>query len=126
MSLKILSKEIDFFRALQANEKDIACKACWDVVEYKILKNSCFRLSSIVRLSWILTWCLLLQQSSPVSGLRCYVCGGHSGTPCRGGIGDTSPAILDSGEVVQDPVQECTDLINNRGCVKQFVDGGEK
>ena len=63
-----------------------------------------------------------------VSSLRCYVCGGHSGTPCRGGLGaeagDTEAATSEAGARVQDPVQECTDLINNRGCVKQFVNGG--
>ena len=37
-------------------------------------------------------------------------------------MGDTEP--LEDGVKVQDPVQECTDLINNRGCVKQFVNGG--
>ena len=68
-----------------------------------------------------------------VSSLRCYVCGGHSGTPCRGGLGaeqglqggDTEAATSEAGARVQDPVQECTDLINNRGCVKQFVNGGK-
>ena len=38
-------------------------------------------------------------------------------------MGDTEPVVED-GLMVQDPVQECTDLINNRGCVKQFVNGG--
>ena len=68
-----------------------------------------------------------------VSSLRCFVCGGHSGTPCRGGLGaeqglqggDTEAATSEAGARVQDPVQECTDLINNRGCVKQFVNGGK-
>ena len=32
----------------------------------------------------------------------------------------------EAGAEGQDPVQECTDLINNRGCVKQFVNGGKK
>ena len=31
---------------------------------------------------------------------------------------------LETEMTAQDPVQECTDLINNRGCVKQFVNGG--
>ena len=39
-------------------------------------------------------------------------------------MGDTEPVIEDGANGVQDPVQECTDLINNRGCVKQFVNGG--
>ena len=64
----------------------------------------------------------------PASALRCYVCGGHSGTPCRGGMGDTGAleeGALDTEGTAGDPVQECTDLINNRGCVKQFVNGGK-
>ena len=33
--------------------------------------------------------------------------------------------IVQSGLVgIHDPVQECNDQINNRGCVKQFVNGG--
>jgi len=85
-----------------------------------------FRLSSYV-LSW---YCVLVVSVASVSSLRCYVCGGHSGTPCRGGLGaeqgpagDTEAATSEAGARVQDPVQECTDLINNRGCVKQFVNG---
>ena len=89
----------------------------------------CFRLSSYV-LSW---YCVLVVGVASVSSLRCYVCGGHSGTPCRGGLGaeqglqggDTEAATSEAGARVQDPVQECTDLINNRGCVKQFVNGGK-
>lgn len=75
------------------------------------------RLSSI-----ILGWWLVLASVGNVQGLRCFVCGGHSGTPCRGGVGDTS-SLQDPETAPQDPVQECTDLINNRGCVKQFVNG---
>ena len=88
----------------------------------------CFRLSSYV-LSW---YCVLVVGVASVSSLRCFVCGGHSGTPCRGGLGaeqgpagDTEAASSEAGARVQDPVQECTDLINNRGCVKQFVNGGK-
>ena len=49
--------------------------------------------------------------------------------PLQGGVGwasgDTpSHGGADTGG--QDPVQECTDLINNRGCVKQFVNGGRR
>ena len=79
-----------------------------------------FRLSSILLGWWVLG---LLASLHSVGGLRCYVCGGHSGTPCRGGVGDTTTA-QDIEIPAQDPVQECTDLINNRGCVKQFVNGG--
>ena len=82
------------------------------------------RLSSIILCCW-----LFLFTVQTAGGLRCFVCGGHSGTPCRGGVGwasgDTpSHGGADTGG--QDPVQECTDLINNRGCVKQFVNGGRR
>jgi len=80
-----------------------------------------FRLPSLV-LAWYVT-VLGLMSLGGGSGLQCHVCGGHSGTPCRGGMGDTEPVIEDGANGVQDPVQECTDLINNRGCVKQFVNG---
>ena len=58
------------------------------------------------------------------------MCGGHSGTPCRGGVGwaqdNTNTHHHQETDMAgQDPVQECTDLINNRGCVKQFVNGGK-
>ena len=71
---------------------------------------------------------MALVVLGPASALRCYVCGGHSGTPCRGGMGDTGAleeGALDTEGTAGDPVQECTDLINNRGCVKQFVNGGK-
>lgn len=87
-----------------------------------------FRVSSIV-VGWVVA-VLLLVVPGPASGLRCFVCGGHSGTPCRGGIGHSGEAMEhdtqvpgEAGAEGQDPVQECTDLINNRGCVKQFVNG---
>ena len=87
-----------------------------------ILIHFTFRLPSLV-LAWYVT-VLGLMSLGGGSGLQCHVCGGHSGTPCRGGMGDTEPVIEDGANGVQDPVQECTDLINNRGCVKQFVNGG--
>jgi len=82
------------------------------------------RLSSII-LGW---WFLSLATVQTVGGLRCFVCGGHSGTPCRGGVGwaqdiNNNNHQLETEMTAQDPVQECTDLINNRGCVKQFVNG---
>ena len=30
----------------------------------------------------------------------------------------------EDGALIHDPVQECNDLINNRGCVKQYVNKG--
>lgn len=46
------------------------------------------------------------------------MCGGNSGTPCQGPDTEAEDGVL-----IQDPVQECNDLINNRGCVKQYVNG---
>eukprot|EP00091_Calanus_sinicus_P016890 TRINITY_DN36527_c0_g1_i1.p1 TRINITY_DN36527_c0_g1~~TRINITY_DN36527_c0_g1_i1.p1 ORF type:complete len:123 (-),score=21.14 TRINITY_DN36527_c0_g1_i1:3-371(-) len=43
-----------------------------------------------------------------------YECGGYGGTPCQ------DPDFTSEDEF---PIQECTDIINNQGCVKQFVDG---
>ena len=49
------------------------------------------------------------------------MCGGNSGTPCQGPDTEAEDGVL-----IQDPVQECNDLINNRGCVKQYVNGGKE
>ena len=32
--------------------------------------------------------------------------------------------VDEDGALIHDPVQECNDLINNRGCVKQYVNKG--
>ena len=93
--------------------------------------HSCHcRVSGIV-VCWVVA--VLLVVPGPASALRCFVCGGHSGTTCRGGIGHSGEAMEHDitepgveGSEGQDPVQECTDLINNRGCVKQFVNGGKE
>ena len=61
---------------------------------------------------------------------RCYVCGGHSGRPCE----DIREARRRSPYVRPEPVpardgtqqwEECNDLINNRGCIKQVVNDGK-
>ena len=73
------------------------------------------------RSSLVLAWLIMLSLPGRGENLRCYVCGGNSGTPCQG------PDIeSEDGVRIQDPVQECNDLINNRGCVKQYVNGGEE
>lgn len=66
---------------------------------------------------WLLLVIMLIMPQS-FNSLRCYVCGGNSGTPCN------SEKVDQGGMIgIADPVQECNDLINNRGCVKQFVNG---
>jgi len=71
------------------------------------------RLSSVC-----LAWLIMLTMPGRAQNLRCYVCGGNSGTPCGQGNGEE---LDEDGSVLHDPVQECNDLINNRGCVKQYV-----
>ena len=39
-------------------------------------------------------------------------------------IWSLSQELDEDGSVLHDPVQECNDLINNRGCVKQYVNKG--
>ena len=38
--------------------------------------------------------------------------------------GSPSQELDEDGALIHDPVQECNDLINNRGCVKQYVNKG--
>jgi len=70
------------------------------------------------RSSLVLAWLIMLSLPGRGENLRCYVCGGNSGTPCQGPDTEAEDGVL-----IQDPVQECNDLINNRGCVKQYVNG---
>ena len=37
---------------------------------------------------------------------------------------DDNQEVDEDGALIHDPVQECNDLINNRGCVKQYVNKG--
>jgi len=67
----------------------------------------------------LVMWCVMLSLPPCLNCLRCYVCGGNSGTPCKGPEMEQSSSLIG----IQDPVQECNDLINNRGCVKQYVNG---
>jgi len=93
---------------------------------------TCRKMPPGFRLSWLcLGWLILLMFTLPGrgQGLRCYVCGGNSGVQCHSGTSDhMREEDLDEREGLQgmsmrDPVQECNDLINNRGCVKQYVNG---
>lgn len=74
----------------------------------------------------ILTILVLLEcLIAPVAGLRCYVCGGVTGRPCeeiasrrRSPYVRPRPILTSDG---QKQWEECNDLINNKGCIKQVV-----
>ena len=96
---------------------------------------------------------LLVFTVPPARGLRCYVCGGHSGKAClpildpEGDLnGDKEDKEEDGGffssfssrrsPYVRPPTpppdgksnrqwEECNDLINHKGCMKQVVNEGE-
>merc|ERR1711874_200533 len=62
-------------------------------------------------------------------GLRCFTCGENSFTPCQE---EVKEEVVGTGvEIVRKPgyqgwqgqVMGCNDLLNNRGCVIQIVDG---
>jgi len=91
-----------------------------------IALGPCHKMPLGFRLSCLcLAWLILLLFTLPGrgQGLRCYVCGGNSGVTCSGSSRDDEDEGVRDGVVLQDPVQECNDLINNRGCVKQYVSG---
>jgi hypothetical protein len=70
----------------------------------------------------------LLMLTSSVSGLRCYVCGGATNRECE--IIEKrrwSPYVRPRPVTASDGSrqwEECNDLINNKGCIKQVVNGG--
>ena len=60
--------------------------------------------------------------------LRCYVCGAHKGIPCedisprrRSPYRRPTPQLTSDG---RRQFENCTDLINNKACIKQVVNGG--
>jgi len=62
--------------------------------------------------------------------LRCYVCGGKTGLPCEDirSSGRRSPYVRPKPQTTLDGrkmFENCTDLINNKGCIKQVINGGE-
>ena len=64
------------------------------------------------------------------NGLRCYVCGGNTGLPCEDihSGGRRSPYIRPKPQTTLDGrkmFENCTDLINNKACIKQVVNGGK-
>jgi len=59
--------------------------------------------------------------------LRCYVCGAHKGIPCedisprrRSPYRRPTPQLTSDG---RRQFENCTDLINNKACIKQVVNG---
>lgn len=62
--------------------------------------------------------------------LRCYICGGQTGLPCEDirSAGRRSPYVRPKPQTTLDGrkmFENCTDLINNKGCIKQVINGGE-
>ena len=72
---------------------------------------------------------LLTIMISPVCGLRCYVCGGATGRECEDIVTRRwSPYVRPRPVLTSDGKrqwEECNDLINNKGCIKQVVNGGK-
>jgi len=74
---------------------------------------------------------LLLWFPCGVMSIKCYVCGGPRGRPCTDirAPGRRSPYVRPSPIPAADGSRqwdECDDLINNKGCIKQVVNGGER
>ena len=68
-------------------------------------------------------------KKNVVSALRCYVCGGNTGLPCEDirSAGRRSPYVRPKPQTTLDGrkmFENCTDLINNKGCIKQVINGG--
>lgn len=77
------------------------------------------------------TWTLLILLSlvTNTAGLRCYVCGGSTGRECEDIVTRRwSPYVRPRPVLTSDGKrqwEECNDLINNKGCIKQVVNGGK-
>ena len=74
--------------------------------------------------------CMVFMNSvSSASGLRCYVCGGSTGRECEEIVTRRwSPYVRPRPVLTSDGKrqwEECNDLINNKGCIKQVVNGGK-
>ena len=106
---------------------------------------------SLAALSLLLLLCAAAGRLPGAAGLRCYVCGGHSGKAClpildpEGDLNgnreeDDDDSFLWFGSrnspYVRRPTpppderanrqwEECNDLINHKGCMKQVVNNGE-
>ena len=81
--------------------------------------------------SLLLLLLLLLLLAPLARSLRCYTCGGHTGRSCEDipEPGRRSPYVRPSPVPARDGSRQwevCNDIINNRGCIKQVVNGGEK
>ena len=80
----------------------------------------------------ICIWLLLLTfLCASADGLRCYVCGGSTGRNCEEIVTRRrwSPYVRPRPVLTSDGKrqwEECNDLINNKGCIKQVVNGGKK
>ena len=69
-------------------------------------------------------------RNAAVRPLRCYICGGNTGIPCEDirSSGRRSPYVRPKPQTTLDGrkmFENCTDLINNKGCIKQVINGGE-
>ena len=69
-------------------------------------------------------------KKNAVAALRCYVCGGNTGLPCEDirSSGRRSPYVRPKPQTTLDGrkmFENCTDLINNKGCIKQVINGGK-
>ena len=69
-------------------------------------------------------------RANGVATLRCYICGGQTGLPCEDirSSGRRSPYVQPKPQTTLDGrkmFENCTDLINNKGCIKQVINGGK-
>ena len=87
------------------------------------------RTSSSTFVIFILGCVVFMNSVSSASGLRCYVCGGSTGRECEEIVTRRwSPYVRPRPVLTSDGKrqwEECNDLINNKGCIKQVVNGGK-
>ena len=78
---------------------------------------------------FILSCMIFMNSICSVDGLRCYVCGGSTGRDCEEIVTRRwSPYVRPRPVLTSDGKrqwEECNDLINNKGCIKQVVNGGK-